>query len=107
MPSELERLRQNQSVAETLYLPGGGWSIAIQPGGSPTRLSAAQGVLTLFLAPSDVDRLAALETEGVYFRSEGDPPLRYYVEKDFPCIHPRAAEALEHPTETFTAPAQS
>ncbi len=105
-PTELERLQQNLSVTEMLSLRGGGWSIAIETSDSPTRLSAAQGALTLFLAANDVNKLAVPETEGVYFRCEGDPPLRYYIEKDFPCIHPRPAEAQEQPSETFDTPFQ-
>jgi hypothetical protein len=37
----------------------------------------------------------------VYLR-EGE--LRFYIEKDFPCAHPRAGEAEEAPTPTFTPP---
>jgi hypothetical protein len=37
----------------------------------------------------------------VYF---SDSSLRYYIEKDFPCLHPRPAEASESTTETFEAP---
>jgi hypothetical protein len=30
--------------------------------------------------------------------------IRYFIEKDFPCVHRRAADALESPSETFAPP---
>jgi hypothetical protein len=30
---------------------------------------------------------------------------RYFVEKDFPCAHPRTGDAMEKPSETFKPPA--
>ena len=108
-PSELDALARDEAVSEVLMLPGGGhWSASLRVDDTAaTRLTLdAAGELRLFLAPADRDRLAAPETEGVYFTIEttNAPPLRYYVEKDFPCAHPRAAEAREPAGETFPAP---
>ena len=107
-PSELDALVRSEAIHEELMLPGGNWRAAILPGGDATRISLNEGCLRLLLAPADRDRLAAPETEGVYFTMETDDParplLRYYVEKDFPCAHPRPAEAAEPPSETFPAP---
>lgn len=102
-PSELERLRQNRSVTENLYLPGGIWSIVVQVSGTITTVGYDQGTLTLFLAETDRDNLAAPDTEGIYFQREEEPSLNYYIEKDFPCLHPRPGEAQEQPSETFAA----
>jgi hypothetical protein len=54
----------------------------------------------------DREKLAVPETEGVYFTTNRPDRglIRYFIEKDFPCIHPRAAEALEGPSETFAPP---
>ena len=30
--------------------------------------------------------------------------FRYFIEKDFPCAHPRPAEAMEAPSECFAVP---
>jgi hypothetical protein len=32
------------------------------------------------------------------------PPIRYFVEKDFPCVHPRPVDAMGEPSETFAPP---
>ena len=89
-------------MGETLILTGAiCWQVSIQPA-AETRLSSEGQTAVLFLASNDRQRLAAPETEGVYFQMTDG--LRFYVEKDFPCIHPRAAETLEPPTETFAAP---
>jgi hypothetical protein len=100
-PSELDNLRRGQEVAETLLLPDGSWKAAIRPGAAQTSLFVDQGALVLALADSDIIQLAAPESEGVYFHLEGKPPLRYFIEKDFPCAHPRAADSQEPSSETF------
>ncbi|MDQ3815599.1 MAG: hypothetical protein M3347_16915 [Armatimonadota bacterium] len=101
-PSELEALQRGASVSEKLAfdIPGR-WLAAICPGGSKTTLTFESGQLHVWLADADCQRLAAPENEGVYFELGGDPPFRYYIEKDFPCIHPRAADAQEPSSETF------
>jgi hypothetical protein len=100
-PSELEDLQRGQAVAETLSLPGGNWNATIRPGAPQTSLILEQSTLVLSLAEADLAQLSTPESEGVYFITEGELPLRYFIEKDFPCAHPRAADALEPASETF------
>jgi hypothetical protein len=67
-----------------------------------------EGGLRLFLAPADRARLLTPEVEGVYLCLGGDErggAVRYFIEKDFPCMHPRPMDAHEPETETFEAPA--
>ena len=106
-PSELLALRQDQSVSEPLAFPGGAiWQVGIAPAAGDTQLSSSGCIVTLHLSHEDRDRLAMPETEGVYFQTDiaSNRSLRYYIEKDFPCVHPRASNALEPPTEAFAAP---
>ena len=100
-PSELENLLAGEKVRTEFRLGVGRWSAAIAPTESATDLSLTGGDLTLHLARTDLERLASPSEEGVYFRYEGPPSVRYYIEKDFPCAHPRAGEAAEASTETF------
>ena len=67
----------------------------------------------LLLGDTDRERLSAADAEGVYFEvnmvdftepGSGRGVFRYYIEKDFPCIHPRAVDVMEEPTETFPTP---
>ena len=69
--------------------------------------------MLLLLSDADRLRLSASDTEGIYFEANqadftepgsGQGVFRYYIEKDFPCIHPRAGDAMEEPTETFLTP---
>ncbi|MCW3095392.1 MAG: hypothetical protein JWL77_1010 [Chthonomonadaceae bacterium] len=84
---------------------GGGWRVELTvEERSVTALTQDGNTLRLTLAPVDLVRLLAPEAEGVYFTADGADGIRYYVEKDFPCIHPRGVEALEPTTETFPAP---
>ena len=99
-PPEMEAIQQGESVSEVLAFPGGVWRATIAPGALTRLLGDEDGGLTLWLAPEDRERLFAPETEGIYF--EGDV-LRYYLEKDFPCVHPRPREAQES-SETFAPP---
>ena len=104
-PTEMEALIRGEPVRETLALPSGdGWTAVISPGAPATALAVEQGVLHLDLSDSDRQRLAAPEAEGVYFRTDGDPPVRYFIQKDFPCAHPRSGVTGEKPTETFETP---
>ena len=98
-PSELEALQHGETISEELSLPGGSWIATIGSSAADT-LTMQGGVLQVQLSPRHLAQLSALENEGVYF-GEGKGELRYYIEKDFPCTHPRAAEALEPHTETF------
>ena len=76
----------------------------VHPTMDSTRLSGNGPSLTIFLSNSDLTQLNIAETEGVYFATDGMEPVRYSVEKDFPCIHPNAAKLLEPETESFPAP---
>ena len=103
-PTELAALRQGACLAESLDVGGAiVWSVELCSGGE-TRLVGEPGKLALTLSAGDIDRLAEPATEGVYFEAAGAAPLRYYVEKDFPCAHPGAPEANEPRSETFPAP---
>ena len=102
-PSELDALEKREAIGEELALPGGVvWSTRIEPSDTSTRLDFTAGVLRLHLNASDLAQLLAPDAEGVYFSTAG---FRYFIEKDFPCAHPRAEEAEETETETFAAPA--
>ncbi len=81
-----------------------GWAVRVVPTEGATALTAEGPALTLALSRPDAARLAEPDREGVYFQQDGPMPLRYLIEKDFPCVHPHAAEALETPTETFPEP---
>ena len=67
--------------------------------GGISRLTAAEHRLQIHLSESDRVKLEQQSSTGVYFQ-RGD--LRYYIEKDFTCEHPRPVEALEPRTETFS-----
>ena len=100
-PSELAALQRGDSVEETLSVGAGvAWCARLQIGAA-TRLDGEAALVTLTLSREDCAQLGEAEREGVYFNADG---FRYFVEKDFPCAHPRAAEAMEPPGETFAAP---
>ena len=102
-PGELENLQTGHIVAETMRVSGAGaWSAEIHPLSGQTALDIDGGRLRLMLAQAEVHRLAEPEREGIYFETPDHPPLRYYIEKEFPCVHPRRTEAPEPVTETFT-----
>jgi len=98
-PSELAALERGEALSEELTLPGGSWIASIRTA-EASALTMQGNVLEVHLTAEDVAQLAAPENEGVYFDADGTTP-RYYIEKDFPCAHPRAAEALEPQSETF------
>ena len=98
-PSELAQVAARRLIKTALTLGGGGgWRVELTATDAATMLTQEDGTLRISLAPGDLLRLLAPDVEGVYFESDG---VRYYVEKDFPCAHPRAIEALEPKTETF------
>jgi len=103
-PTELEALQHGAEAVETLSLPGGNWSATIRPGAPGTSLSLEGSTLCVALSDLDLDQLCAPDAEGVYFQTDDEPPLRYFIEKDFPCAHPRAADAIEPDTENFEPP---
>ena len=100
-PTELETLRRGQIIQTHLLLPGG-WRASVSTGSLGTTLKMEAEVLRFLLSGEDAARLFLQESEGVYFQ-QTESGLRYYIEKDFPCEHPRPAEALENP-ETFERP---
>jgi len=81
-----------------------GWRPPLTPaGGSDADLLAVVLLVFLGVVESDPIRLpgqffAELQDGGYWLL------IRYFIEKDFPCIHPRAADALEGPSETFAPP---
>ena len=97
-PAELQALRAGQAVRAALPFPGG-WQAGVYLTGETTELICEAGEASLLLSRADALRLAAPENEGVYFEQSA-PRLRYYIEKDYPCEHPRPAEAQES-SETF------
>lgn len=104
-PGELTALLAGELVEETLRVTEAPvWRAQILPSALQTGLHQDGAALQIRLSDEDTARLAAPEVEGVYFESEGTPPLRYYIEKDFPCVHPRPSEAVEPKTETFAPP---
>jgi hypothetical protein len=104
-PEELDSLLAGRTVRERLTLPGGGWEASLLPG-EATALTMNGAGLTVSLSVEDLGVLASSETEGVYFQQDGEVEggLRYYVEKDFPCAHPRPSEVGEGTTATFAPP---
>jgi hypothetical protein len=97
-PSELEALRSNQAVVESL--PFGAWQMILEARMPATTLSSRGSQVHFHLSDADLERFLEPSIEGVYFERDG---FRYYVEKDFPCEHPRPAEAQES-NETFPRP---
>jgi len=101
-PTEFTMITRGEEVSEELCFPGGTvWRVVVRAG-VQTALASGESVAHIHLSADDQGRLAAPDAEGVYFQADGG--LRYYVEKDFPCVHVRAAESLEPATETFVAP---
>lgn len=99
-PAELDALVAGRPSVERIELPGGSWAVSLEP--APATGPALEGgVLRMGLSPDDLALLAQPDREGVYFADAG---LRYLVEKDFPCAHPRAVDAAEPVADTFTAP---
>jgi hypothetical protein len=106
-PTELRSLLEGESVFECFDVGGKNvWKIALVPTEGQSSLTTESGSVTLAVSAPDRHRLAAPDREGVYFTTEDSDggPLHYYVEKDFPCIHPGEAGAIEPPTETFSRP---
>jgi hypothetical protein len=100
-PPELEALRRGESVQETSGFPGG-WSVTLECRAAPGLFPGeTPGSVAVALSPVQLMELARPDAEGVYL---GADAYRYYIEKDFPCLHPRAIEATEPATETFLAP---
>jgi len=104
-PTEMAALGAGASATAAIGFPGGHvWAITLSPGAEETGLNSSEQGVFLSLSAPDLAALALPEAEGVYFQWDGPQPLRYYVEKDYPCVHPRAGESGETPTEAFPAP---
>ncbi len=97
-PDELLALERGDFVEERMGIPGG-FVMRLEPA-EVTILDSSAGVVRFGLSSADLGRLSAPETEGVYFQDA----LKYFVEKDFPCAHPRKPEVAEPNAETFDRP---
>ncbi len=105
-PGELDTLEAGKPVVERLQFgEGPGWETAIVPSDATTNLVWIKGALQVALSIADCHRLSVPETEGIYFQQESEPLIRYFIEKDFPCAHPRAPDAMEPISDTFVPPA--
>jgi hypothetical protein len=102
-PTELAALVVGEPLRATLAIPGGAeWSVVVRPNARSAALRASDGVMEVCLTTDDVWRLTDGDAEGIYFTTgRGEGAVRYFVEKDFPCAHPHAAEAREPETERF------
>lgn len=98
-PGEFTQLQQGGSVCERATFPGG-WHVCVGPGDESALVSETPGSLSVTLSRASLTELSCPEREGVYFTAEN---YRFFVEKDFPCVHPRPKEAQES-TETFAPP---
>jgi hypothetical protein len=106
-PGELEALEAGKPVVERLQFgEGPGWEIAIIPSNAETDLVWVGGALQITLSLVDCGRLSSPEVEGVYFQRLIEPLIRYFVEKDFPCAHPRTPDAMEPISDTFVPPTE-
>ena len=110
-PHELASLVRGDPVREVLVFPGGAsWAITIRPETTSTDIVLCGNDAVLTISTGDLASLASSEAEGVYFEGgSSDAKLAYFIEKDFPCLHPRppgAAEPADAPGQTFAAPAE-
>lgn len=104
-PSEFAAISAGQSVHEGIAFPGMQfWNVTLRSSDAETSLASDQHGLYFSLSEADRAALADPETEGVYFQMDQPTMLRYYVEKDFPCVHKPAPEAGEGTSETFIPP---
>ena len=104
-PAEFQAVTAGHSVHEGIAFPGMQfWNVTLRASGGETTLASDQHGVYFSLSEADRAALADPETEGVYFQMNQPAVLRYYVEKDFPCVHKPAPEAGEAPSETFTPP---
>ncbi len=102
-PAELEQLLGGQDLRASLTLTGG-WEVVVQTGIVPNITISGPSV-RVEIPSEEITHLSLPDSEGVYFATSDDPPLHYFIEKDFPCVHPRPPQLLEPITETFQAPA--
>jgi ribonuclease inhibitor len=93
-PNELEQIKNRESLELTFGIDGG-WKFRLEAG-EQTKLESRDEVVVLKLSNADAILLAEPTREGVYFESYD---VRFFVEKDFPCEHPRSN--LEEISPTF------
>ena len=104
-PTEFEAITNGQAVHEGIAFPGMQlWNVTLRPSSTETMIAADQHGVYFSLSEIDRAKLSDPEAEGVYFQMDQPTTLRYFVEKDFPCVHKPAPEAGEGATETFTPP---
>ena len=99
-PSELESLQRGEVVSESVEIGRLDWFAAITPH-RRHEIEAMQGHFVIRLSRAELAELADPANEGVYFTTDDETPVRYCIEKDFPCAHPRSSEANEPASETF------
>ena len=104
-PTEFQAITSGETVQEGIAFPGGAhWNVTLRPSDAKTVLASDQHGVCFSLSEADRAKLADLETEGIYFEMTEPAKLRYFVEKDFPCVHKPAPEAGEGVSETFMPP---
>jgi hypothetical protein len=108
-PSELEAVEEgdSKSICSSLYVRGiPFWTVIVLSHDGLTTLDfdGETSTVTISLGPDDTKDLCIPDAEGIYLE-DAATNIRYYIEKDFPCAHPRAVEVLEPKTETFDPPA--
>ena len=105
-PAELEALRGRQAVIATMSV--GAWQVFLEGGPWQTQLLTRGSQVHVHLSLTDLAALLEPSAEGVYLTRDD---FKYYVEKDFPCEHPRPPEVALEPTlevaQTFPRPEQS
>jgi len=104
-PSEFAAITNGEAVHEGIAFPGMQfWNMTLRPTELETTIAADQHGVYFSLSEADRTRLADPEAEGVYFQMDQPTTLRYYIEKDFPCVHKPAPESGEGACETFVPP---
>lgn len=105
-PSELTALGRGEEIGQRLPVTEAfAWAVMVRPNAPRTALTAEGASVVVSLTADDLAALAKPDAEGVYFGADAPGRPRYYIEKDFPCTHPRAGEAAEVEAETFSGPA--
>lgn len=98
-PGELADLANGRPVAVRLTFPDGGeWLVRLATNGERLEVASTAGGVAVRMSQGDLERLLAPDSEGIYSHNQG---FRLMVEKDFPCAHPHAEEAMEPETERF------
>ncbi len=105
-PSELAALGKGEEIGQCLrVMESFAWAVTVRPSAPRTALTAEGEGVVITLTAGDLEALTKPDAEGVYFGADAPGRPRYYIEKDFPCTHPRSGEAAEMEAETFHGPA--